>query len=413
VKFTVNNFILFGLGALILVPLNFFFLNTQIFYVQTLLIGSCILYLTASGKEKLGLINLRYASICTIFYMYVAWIVFSFVLNLLFSFDGLEIQGRRVVSFAMALMLLSSFLVGRHLYTNGDNLAFLVKGVCLTYTFVIGFYCYLFMTEAGSDLYVIRRVIGQRMPFIIAFSSTLVFAFFLKSKSSNIYYFVFFILASIIVILSLTRAAYIQIAISIFLLFFSQIKKYFLKSIIIIILLIFVVSIFFKTFKETESIKQISGRIELLFDYEAQSKKDISGSFRLEMWKFISSKLLNDPIRLVIGYGQLGPTHISKDFILSDGTSGTSSAHNQYLDIIVREGLIGLLLFLWLCYKSITIGLSFNNVLTSKGIFIFANTIGLVGVIFYSFFHETFRYPLFGFYFWLYLGILSRFIEGK
>ena len=72
---------------------------------------------------------------------------------------------------------------------------------------------------------------------------------------------------------------------------------------------------------------------------------DIAGTLWIEMWKFLIDKLLDDPVRLMIGYGQLGPTHVARDFVSSDGTTG-NNAHSQYLDIVVREGLIGLFLFL-------------------------------------------------------------------
>jgi O-antigen ligase len=218
--------------------------------------------------------------------------------------------------------------------------------------------------------------------------------------------------ALLAVIFSLTRAAYIQIFISFVILFMQETRRYFFRGLLVVVLFLSVGFISFRVFGELSSVKQITSRIELLLDVKAQSQEDNSGSFRLEMWKFLANKLLDDPLRLMIGYGQLGPTHVAREFVSSDGTTG-NNAHSQYLDIVVREGLIGLFLFLWICYRLLTLGFSIKGASADQKIFIAANSIALAGVMFYGIFHETFRYPLFGFYFWLYAGIASRISESR
>jgi O-antigen ligase len=307
---------------------------------------------------------------------------------------------------------MSGFFIGRSLHGIDTNTKSLINGIFFTYLLVMLYVGLLFLSQPTLDLYVVRRIIGQRLPFVIAFVSSLAAVYFFLDKPRKFYYFLLMTSGVLAVVFSLTRAAYIQIFISFMILFMKEIRKYFFRGMLIASLVLATGFVFLKLFSGNSSVKQITSRVELLFDVKTQSEEDSSGSFRLEMWKFLIHKLLDDPLRLVIGFGQLGPTQVARDFVSSDGTSG-NNAHNQYLDNAVREGLIGLFIFLWICYKSIVLGFSIKDVPSEMKIFVYANSIGLVGIMFYSFFHETFRYPLFGFYFWLYLGILSKASENK
>lgn len=366
------------------------------------------------GNQKIER-NVSRGSLTLDVLFYLGWVLLSFLLNFIFSMDSAELQGRRIISLGMAFLLISGFFIGRSFYANNSNTKTLINGILFTYLLVMLYISFIFLSQPSLDLYVVRRIIGQRLPFVIAFVSTLaaVYFFFDKPKKFyKLYYFSIMILGVLGVVFSLTRAAYIQLFISFIILFMNEIRKYFFRGVFIFALILSTSFVFLKLFSEYSSVKQITSRVELLFDIKAQSQEDESGSFRIEMWKFLIGKLFDDPVRLLIGYGQLGPTHVARDFVSSDGISG-NNAHNQYLDIVVREGLVGLFFFLWLCYKSLAMGFSVKGVPDDVKLFILANSIGLTGVMFYGFFHETVRYPLFGFYFWLYLGILSKLIESK
>jgi O-antigen ligase len=351
------------------------------------------------------------ASLTPYVLFYMGWTIISFSLNFVFSFDEFEMQGRRIISTGIAMLLASGFFIGRALPNIETNTESMVKGILFTYLLVVIYIAFVFLSQPSLDLYVVRRVIGQRLPFVVAFVSTLAAAYFLLKQPKNFYFFFIMTTGILAVVFSLTRAAYIQVFISFVILFMKEIRKYFFRGILITLLFLATGFIFLKLFGEYSSVKQVTSRVELLFDVKTQSEQDASGSFRLEMWKFLIKDLLEDPIRLVIGYGQLGPTHVARDFVSTDGTTG-NNAHSQYLDIVVREGLIGLCLFLWLCYKLLSIGFSIKNASGDQRLFLMANSIGLAGVLFYGFFHETFRYPLFGFYFWIYAGIASKIFES-
>lgn len=404
----------FIFGGIALIPLNFFFLNTQVFYLQTLLIAASFVYLIDSSRTSMGRISFSRAGLATLFLIYFAWILLSFAINLIFSFDELAIQGRRLFSIAMTILLLSAFFVGRNLIGDSPKIESVVKGICVIYLFIIGYFVYIFVSQFGTDLYIIRRIIGQRLPFVIAFVSSLAAVYYFGQKKKKMLYFLVMSLGVAVVILSLTRAAYVQIGISFILIFYDTLKRYFFRAVMLAIVVGAITFALLRSFSDVPAVKQITGRVELMFDIEAQSEKDVSGSFRIAMWNFLGDKLIHSPVHLLIGYGQLGPSHITQDLILPDGSSGTSSAHSQYLDLVVREGIIGLLIFLWLVYRTIRAGFIAPNVSDPETkLFLRANSIALVGILFYSIFHETFRYPLFGFYFWLYVGMISRIIENR
>jgi len=88
------------------------------------------------------------------------------------------------------------------------------------------------------------------------------------------------------------------------------------------------------------------------------------------MMKMIVEFVLHNPLT---GSGYLG------SWILFDDLSG--SAHNQYLDVLFRTGIVGFFAYLWLLYRLLRF-LKHNE----PSLFF-----GVVGVLIYGLFHETFK----------------------
>jgi O-antigen ligase len=114
-----------------------------------------------------------------------------------------------------------------------------------------------------------------------------------------------------------------------------------------------------------------------LFSYfENNSTQEIdldetsSEGYRVFMLKKVMNYVLHNPIT---GAGFLGV------WILFDDQSG--SAHGQFVDVIFRTGFFGLFVYLFLLYKILKIHSYYD-----KGIFW-----GVLGIIIYGFFHETFK----------------------
>lgn len=97
---------------------------------------------------------------------------------------------------------------------------------------------------------------------------------------------------------------------------------------------------------------------------------EASEGFRVFMMKMIAGFVFHNPLT---GSGYLG------SWILFDNLSG--SAHNQYLDVLFRTGIIGFCAYLWLLYRLLLF-------LKLKEPSLFW---GVVGVLIYGLFHETFK----------------------
>ncbi len=398
----------FLFGTLILLPINIEYLGTQIFLAQTILVIGLLSFMFTYRKR----IPIRpKGSLEILVYAYFFWGISTFILNLIFSMDDLALQGRRLLSLGISLLFFSGFFIGKSFRTISTYSERLVQGICFAYVGVLSFIAITILTQGYTDLYVVRRIFGQRLPFAIAFVSTISMVYFFAGARRNILYLIVFVSGALSVALSLTRAAYIQLFVSVAILFWAQIKRYFFWSIFILTMFLTVSTITLLELKESTFVRQISKRVELLLDVKAQSTEDDSGVSRLAIWKDIGLILLDDPIRLLIGFGQLGPSQLSSEINKHD-RSQAQNAHSQYLDIVVREGIIGLILFLAILYKSIKWGLSACSPMVMR-VFVYANSIGIMGILCYGFFHETFRYPLFGFYFWVYLGILNENIKSS
>ncbi len=95
-----------------------------------------------------------------------------------------------------------------------------------------------------------------------------------------------------------------------------------------------------------------------------------SEGWRLYMMKIIGEFILLNPFT---GSGFLG------SWILFDDLSG--SAHNQFLDVLFRTGIIGFVIYLWLLYRLLRF-LKLND----PSLFW-----GFTGVLIYGLFHETFK----------------------
>ena len=92
----------------------------------------------------------------------------------------------------------------------------------------------------------------------------------------------------------------------------------------------------------------------------------------------------------VTGGGYLGV------WVLFDELSG--SAHNQYLDILFRTGIIGFIIYIYLLYLIIITLKKFDKSLYW----------GVLGVVIYGFFHETFKLSQGAFVFSFLLGVVGN-----
>jgi O-antigen ligase len=136
---------------------------------------------------------------------------------------------------------------------------------------------------------------------------------------------------------------------------------------------------------------------------------DASLDMRLQIWKNLLGKVTDSPQHVIFGYGQLGPSYIGDELKYASGYAVQQySAHNEYLDIVVRTGFVGLILYL-VVFGTVLASAwkNKNSPAGSAGWMYFHMTFALLGVAVYGMFHETTRYPWFGLLFWLFVGMLS------
>ena len=116
--------------------------------------------------------------------------------------------------------------------------------------------------------------------------------------------------------------------------------------------------------------ERIIGRLFLnAEEYDVTDDANSEG-FRFQVWKAIFQLVSDHPF---IGSSYLG------SYVLKDVAVG--SAHNQYLDILLRTGLLGFFSYLVLVYKLVIF-------LYKKFRVYFW---GFIGILLYGFFHETFK----------------------
>jgi len=156
-------------------------------------------------------------------------------------------------------------------------------------------------------------------------------------------------------------------------------------------------------------ITQVVNRVGQLFALREQVSTDESANSRVEVWRRLFDRLKESPERMIFGFGQLAPSaYIGGTFIdLSGEILNEYNAHSEYLDAWVRSGLIGLLLecAVW---GVITLRVFFVKGESQHLIFFKAHSVALLGILIYGVFHETWRFQMFGLYFWLYAGIVSK-----
>jgi O-antigen ligase len=157
-----------------------------------------------------------------------------------------------------------------------------------------------------------------------------------------------------------------------------------------------------------DALDTIVGRFTQIGRVHEEVNDDASGNFRLAMWKGAASAIDNKRIRWLTGFGELGASFVIRDIEFNYGVEEASSAHSQYIDVLIREGSIGLALFICINWRVIAVGFTRHRGLAQElKPLLFGHSVALLGVLLYGVFHETVRYPIFGFYFWVYAGFVS------
>lgn len=113
-----------------------------------------------------------------------------------------------------------------------------------------------------------------------------------------------------------------------------------------------------------------------------------SAGTRIVLWQIVLNFVANNPLT---GAGYLGIWSLVGDY--------SGSAHSQYADVLLRTGILGLLGYLFLLCALLRYLFA-----TERALFW-----GLIGVLAYGMFHETFKESQGGFVLAFMLGMMSRY----
>jgi len=391
------------------IPVYFKVADAVVFPLQVMCVaGLLFFYLLQHRSSPLNVLDQLVGA-------YLLWSLAVYAINipLLWSEGYSGVLPNQFISLVTLLFTMSPYLIGRCYFSGPQTLDRFVKIMAMVFSVVLLYFAWSFAHEL-HDLFLARRIIDQRIPMMVAFLGWAIcgLAFWTKRR----YLFIPWLLALLVVVLSLTRAAYIQWAFSAVLFYFASWRRsqnrprFVAASLVVIAIFCVAVAAGAVYLEHTKgfSLTTVQERVEELITVQKTIRTDESANTRIEVWRRLTAKLLAAPQHLLLGYGQLGPSFMKVQFasIAGNWVAGLN-AHSQYLDTVIRTGVPGLLLELWL-FVAVMLRPFRGPTLTPERSAIFQlHSLALAGVVFYGIFHETLRWQMFGLYFWLYAGIVS------
>jgi len=334
-----------------------------------------IFYIIAGGKIHKLPILLKLLAVLSILIFVVATLyqvefqnyflrrLVSFILFMtMFSMAFINISNKMINSFLVALVIVSIGLAGNSIFS-------------------------FFALGLSEDSGLAKESIGSQRTgylYIIAFW-VVVDWLFCHGRSLLLYKLLMLSVAMTILfglILTFSRSSFVALAFSlpVFLWVYRKQLSLFSKSglqRIIVIALVFVFGFFIISVRFPTIFDFVDQRlISLLVSGEMVERlgtSNTSEGTRIVIWTEVASFVFSNPIT---GSGFLGSWVLGS----AEGVA-LGSAHNQYVDVFLRLGVLGFLLYIIIHYR-LMIFLLKNN----KPLFV-----GFMGVIAYGVFHETFK----------------------
>jgi len=158
-----------------------------------------------------------------------------------------------------------------------------------------------------------------------------------KSKLTNIIFVSIMLLGLSMIVLTGTRSALIAIIVSIVIITFYYLKKFTMR-IAIYLPLIFLLGYLF-----VNQIEQLDS--SLLERFTVDKLQDDGGSGRLNNWKTLVPKTIEDGLFFGFGFGA------ENSYYIANLNGLRYSAHNFLIDMFIQMGLTGLILFLTYFYS--------------------------------------------------------------
>lgn len=269
-----------------------------------------------------------------------------------FSYTFIPIGDEMVSSFKWSIVLFAVFL------TMKSGVDFIVMGT--------------------SDIGLAKKLIGsQRTGFIHLMAFFILFQKSLKLKKAYRTALIFIVIIGLL--LTFSRAPLVALVITYLIFLIAQFKavsllsfRWYFKVILGMVILAAAILILFWIFPPIFEFFNERIIVSLVLNSdEVYSNPETSEGTRLEIWRSIWNYVIRHPIH---GSGYLGV------FVL-EGRYSFGSAHSQYMDMLFRTGLVGFFAYAFLIFKVIK-----TLRVKDQGLFW-----GLVSVLVYGLFHETFK----------------------
>ncbi len=323
-----------------------------------------------------------------IYLIFIFYVLLYFIFTLLDIYNN-DIYLRRTLSFLVFISIFSfSFIRISKIYYDAffASLLFLALYLCIH-----SIYTYFLL--GGEELgWSAKAILGtSRYGFVYTFV-----IFYILLNKYNLFFKSFFIpLLTIGCFLTYSRSSFLALFLTaillittyIFSIFKNKSKKQIIKILISIFIGIIIVNVILYNFFYNVYYYYFFRGFLLLFDLHGEEDGfNIFNYKSSEGYRFMILNIIIDYLNYKnnLGTGFLGIWYINLPEYVNqvDGTSiFIGSAHSQYFDLLLRTGYLGFVLFLYIILKILVFYYNYNI-----GIFW-----GLLSVLIYSFFHETFK----------------------
>lgn len=381
--------------------------RTPIFFLQAAVIAVALAYYAVDHRTK------HLTVLDQTLLLYLAWAILTYLINLpilAVSSGRHDLVSKQFVSLLTLFLSVSPYLLGRYYFDSDRKVRRFAQLSTFAFGVMVVSYAVFYCTHL-TDLYMARRSIQQRIPMVIVMVAWVVGSLGFWGHRPRMLCRLLWVLGSIIALLSLTRASYVQWAVSALLFasitFFKPKARTSMLRWAVGLSIALIVALASPAVRGMSATRTLFDRISQLTTLHETVDTELSANTRVEMFHRITEKLLATPARLVVGYGQLGPGTIGDPFISEFGEYISEyNAHDEYLDELVRGGVVGVGLDITLLLMVILQPLICRSDCTELDFFK-AHSVALAGVAVYALFGETLRWQMFGSYFWVYAGMQS------
>lgn len=360
--------------------------------------GASANYLFLTFPLFVGIYNKAFLKPKAFWLIIILLFICIFLFATLYQFYYLEFFIRRFISFILFMSIFSFTFI-----KIDNNMIKAFKYALITISIIFSLITlYKFIILGASDLgFEAKGEVGsQRYGFVYVIALWLLIYDKIFPKIVKLGLLT---IITIGLLLTFSRSGIVAMIVSLLLVSITSIIKWFkspnIKGIIIglFIIIIFIFIIIFINFQYPIIFDFFYERLFSYFEKNSSSQIDLdqdsSEGYRVFMLKKVINFVIFNPLT---GAGFLGV------WILFEDQSG--SAHGQLVDVLFRTGFVGFIIYLLILIRL----LKHFHVSNDKGYFW-----GIIGVIVYGFFHETFKLSQGSFILAFLIGFSSQYITNK